>query len=133
MNLSKKKKLAARALKVGVERVQFNIGRLDEIKEAITRQDIKDLVESRAIIIKLIKGRRKKIKRKTRRRMGSIKIKVKTRKQDYVILTRKLRTYLKALEKQGKIDNKMKKEIRKQIKNRFYKSRKALKESLKIK
>ena len=41
MNLSKKKKLAAKTLGVGKGRLQFKQENLNEIKEAITRQDIK--------------------------------------------------------------------------------------------
>ena len=43
MNLSKKKALAARTLNVGKARILFNVQRLGEIKEAITKQDIRDL------------------------------------------------------------------------------------------
>ena len=45
MNLQKKKELAARTLTIGKDRIMFNTSRLDEIKEAITKQDIKDLKE----------------------------------------------------------------------------------------
>ena len=44
MKLDKKKTIAARVLNVGKDRVWFNPERLQEIKEAITRQDIKDLI-----------------------------------------------------------------------------------------
>ena len=64
MNLGKKKKLSAKALEVGKERIVFLKPRLDEIKEAITRQDIKDLEKEGAIIIKGIKGRKKISKKK---------------------------------------------------------------------
>ncbi len=60
MNLEKKKKLAARTLNVGKERIIFLKSRLEEIKEAITRQDIKDLHKDGAIIIKEEKGRKKR-------------------------------------------------------------------------
>ncbi len=43
MNLRTKKELAAKALKVGKERIVFVEARLDEIKEAITKQDMRDL------------------------------------------------------------------------------------------
>jgi len=130
MKLGTKKKLAAKTLKVGLARVEFNNERLDEIKEAITRQDIKDLKQSGAISIKEKQGKKKIVKRKTRRRAGKIKVKVKTRKQDYVKVTRKLRKYTAELKKQGKLDSEKHKEIRKQIKNRVYKSKRNLRESL---
>jgi large subunit ribosomal protein L19e len=130
MNLNKKKQLAAKTLGVGKGKIAFNINRLEEIKEAITKQDIRDLKQSGAIDVKENVGRRKLVKRKTRKRVGKIKIKVKTRKQDYVNLTRKLRTYLKELKKQGKIENEKYKEARRKIKNKDYKSKRNLKENL---
>ena len=63
MNLGKKKMLASRTLKVGKERIVFVKGRLEEIKDAITKQDIRDLNKEGAILIKDVKGRKKNIKR----------------------------------------------------------------------
>ena len=65
MNLGKKRALAAKVLNVGKERICFNSERLDEIKEAITRQDIRDLHASKAITIRQESGRKAKQKRKT--------------------------------------------------------------------
>ena len=66
MNLKNKKQLASRTLGVGAGRIAFRNERVDEIKEAITKQDIRDLVEAGAIVIKEIKGKRKKIRGKRR-------------------------------------------------------------------
>jgi len=63
MNLKNKKSLAMKALKLGRERIVFLASRIGEIKEAITKQDIRDLKEDGAIVVKEIKGR-KKIKKK---------------------------------------------------------------------
>ena len=130
MNLTKKKELAAKTLGVGKGRIIFDNSRIDEIKEAITKQDIRDLNSNGAIKIKEISGRRKNVKRKNRRRVGKIKIKVNTRKQDYVKLTRKLRDYIKKLKEQGKIDLAKYKELRNQIRNKVYRSKKNLRDSL---
>ena len=59
MNLSKKKSLAVKTLKVGKDRIVFLKPRLDEIKEAITKQDIRELQKEGAIIVKGIKGRKR--------------------------------------------------------------------------
>lgn len=130
MNLLNKKKLAAKTLGVGMGRIEFNINRLEEIKEAITRQDIKDLVKGGAIKIKEPKGRKKNVKRKQRRRAGKIKLKVNSRKQEYVKITRKLRRYIKSLKDQEKITKEKHIDLRKQIRNRIYKSKRHLRESL---
>jgi len=56
MNLGNKKKLAAQIFDVGKKRVFFDPSKLDEIKEAITNEDIRSLVKSGAINIKNKKG-----------------------------------------------------------------------------
>jgi large subunit ribosomal protein L19e len=127
MNLKNKKQLAIRTLKIGKERIIFLESRKDEIKEAITKQDIRDLITNGAIIIKEIKGRRKIQKRKRQRNSGSIKKKVNKRKQEYVKITRKLRAYGKEMLNQEKISKEELKDIRKKIKNRYFKSQANLK------
>ncbi len=127
MNLRSKKQLAVRTLKIGKERIVFIDSRKDEIKEALRKEDIRDLVASGAIVIKEIKGRRKVKKRKRKKGVGSIKKKVNKRKQEYVIMTRKLRAFAKEIEAQGKITKDELKEIRKRIRNRDFKSKAHLK------
>lgn len=129
MKLDKKKHLAAKTLKVGKGRIILDVDRLDEIKEAITKQDMKNLFKTGAIRIKEVKGRRSKV-RKKRKRDGKIKKKVQRRKQEYVKITRKLRTYVKEIKKQGKISREEYWELRKQIKARVFKSKAQLKEFL---
>ncbi|MEN7982005.1 MAG: 50S ribosomal protein L19e [Nanoarchaeota archaeon] len=122
MNLRTKKTLASSALKVGRERVVFLKSRIDEIKEAITKQDIRDLKQEGAILVKDIGGRKKNVKRKNKRGTGKIKKKVNTRKQDYVIMTRKLRKIVAGKKVLGEIDRAETKDIRNKIRNRVFKS-----------
>ena len=131
MKLETKKQLAARSLNIGKSRIVFNQERLSEIKEAITKQDIKDLLQDKAITIKEPSGSLTKKKRKTRRRAGSIKKKVNTRKQDYVKLTRKLRAHLRGLKRQKLISQEQFLATRKQIKAKQFRSLSSLKESIK--
>ena len=128
MNYVKKKNLAVRALKVGRQRIVFLKSRLDEIKDALSKQDIRDLKEDGAIVVKEVKGRRKNVKRKRKRGVGKVKKRVNTRKQDYVIMTRKLRGYVKELKNRGEISNEEVVEIRKRIRNKKYRSKAHLKE-----
>jgi len=130
MNLKKKKALAAKALKVGVGRIKFNPLRIDEIKEAITKQDIKDLNASKAIIVREVKGRKINQPRKTRRRHGSVRKKVNNSKQEYVKITRKLRAYLREIRDQEKITEEKYKELMKKIRMREFKSKRHLKENM---
>lgn len=129
MNLSKKKSLAIRTLKVGKERIVFLQPRLDEIKEAITKQDIRDLQKEGAILVKEIKGRRKtEKKKKNKRSPGNIRKKVNKRKQEYVIMTRKLRKYAAEMKKQGRLSKEEVIDIRKKIRNKVFRSKAHLKE-----
>ncbi len=128
MNLSKKKSLAVNALKVGKGRIVFVKSRLEDIKEAITKQDIKDLQKDGAIIVKDVKGRKKNLKKKVRKSTGNIRKKVKKRKKEYVIMTRKLRKYVKELRNHGELSREESLDIRKKIRNKYYKSLGNLKE-----
>jgi len=130
MNLAKRKELAAKVLKVGKNRIIFVEENLAEIKEAITRMDILDLHKSGAIKIREVSGRKKVVQRKHRRRTGKIKGNVKNRKAEYVIITRKLRKFVRGLVRTGKVDKESNREIRKQIRARKFRSKRQLKENL---
>ena len=130
MQLARKKELAAKVLKVGKNRIVFVEGHLSEIKEAISRMDILDLHKSGAIQIKEVKGRKKIEKRKNRRRTGKIKKNVNVRKKEYVIVTRKLRAFVRGLVRTGAIDKEKNREVRRQIRSRKFKSKRHLKEIL---
>jgi large subunit ribosomal protein L19e len=127
MNLKKKKKLIARTMGIGIARIALVQSRIDDIKDAITKQDIRDLVNDKAIIIKSIKGKRKKGKRKIRS-FGSIKKKIKRRKRGYLLLTRKLRNYLLQLKRQEKVNKEEYRKIRSQIRARIFRSKSHMKE-----
>ncbi|MSS74092.1 hypothetical protein EXS72_00425 [Candidatus Pacearchaeota archaeon] len=129
MDLSKKKSLVARTLGIGEGRVMFNTQRLDDIKEAITKQDIRDLVSDKAIFIREIKGRKVNTVRK-RRRAGSIRMKPNNRKREYMIITRKSRAYISEMRKQSKITNEEFMKLRKEIRSKNFKSKAHLKEHI---
>lgn len=131
MKLDKKKALAARMLNVGKDRIWFNPQRLKEIKEAITKQDIKELVSQKIVLIKEITGTKKKKKRKTRRKAGSISKKVRKSKRDYMNKIRKLRLYLKRLKAENKISSADYRKLRNYSKSGIFKDLKHLREYLK--
>ena len=130
MKLDKKKRLAAKVLNVGLGRIIFREGNLNEIKEAITRQDIVDLHKSGAIMIREPKGKLKVEKRKYKRGPGKVKKKVRGKKREYVAIVRKLRTYAKSLLRTGKIDNQKYRKLRGMIKSRRLKNKRHLIENL---
>lgn len=131
MKLERKKALVARTLGIGKSRIVFNIQNLEAIKEAITKQDIKDLVADNTIIIKEVKGRKANVKRKTRRRAGSIKKKVKNSKQGYMVMTRKLRSQVKHLRDREQISPEQFSDLRKEIRARQFRSLAHMKERIK--
>ena len=130
MNLARKKALAAKVLKVGKDRVVFNRESLAEIKEAITRMDILDLHKSGAIRVREVKGRKKIVRRKNRRRVGKVKNRVNNRKAEYVIITRKLRKLVRGFVRTGVVGMEENREIRKQIRARKFRSKRQLKENV---
>ena len=130
MNLRAKKNLAAKTFGVGKERIAFVNERMEEIKEAITKQDMRNLQKEGAILIKEIRGRGKNIKKSKKRGVGKIRRKVNTRKKDYVILTRKLRRTLGESKKKGELNREEFKKIREKIRNKLFRSKAHLKEHL---
>ena len=70
MNLRSKKQLAAKTFGVGKGRIVFVNERIEEIKEAITKQDMRNLQKDGVIIIKEIGGRSKNLKKIKKRGMG---------------------------------------------------------------
>ena len=122
MKLDKKKALAAKVFNVGKERIVFVEPRLEEIKEAITKEDIRGLKEDGAILIKEIRGKRGKPKRKTKRSPGNIRKKAKNTKREYMTITRKLRKYVAHLKEKKVLGKEESSDIRKKIRNRYFKS-----------
>ncbi|MDO5850988.1 MAG: 50S ribosomal protein L19e [Methanobacteriaceae archaeon] len=115
MNLTTQKKLAAKILKVGVNRVWIDPEYMEEVSRAITRNSIRSLINDGIIKAKPVKGissyRSKKIaeqKRKGKRKgHGSIKGAKKARtpkKQAWMGTVRSLRTVLKDMRAKEEID-----------------------------
>ncbi len=127
-NLEKRKALASKVFGAGVNKIFFDPSRLDEIKEAITRQDIRDLYESGAIKIKEKVGRLKKEHRTTKRGVGKIKKKVHFRKRNYMRMVRKLRRHVSELRKQKKLNQENYRSLRVKIKANMFKDKSHLKD-----
>lgn len=124
-----KKRLIARTLGVGIARIHIDDNAKEEIEQAMTRQDIKELKKQGIIKILPIIGRHK-AEKKGRRGKGSVKKKVHDRRQ-YVKVTRKLRSYLKKLKAKGMISNEKYNLARKKIKSRAIKNFQQIKEAMK--
>ncbi len=128
MNLSKKRALASKTFSVGKERIVFVPERLSEIQDAITKQDMRDLLARGAIHIAPIQGRKKHVPRTRRKGKGNIRQRVPNPKKVYMTLTRKLRAHVAQLVKSGNISKEQVTEARKRIRNKGFKSKNHLKE-----
>ncbi len=126
-----KKRLAARALNVGIERIRFNNERLAEIKEAITKQDIRDLAKDGALFVKEVSGRKTHERSKQRRRTGSFRKKVDTSKKDYVTFIRGARRAIAHAKEQGTLSGEHAQLLRKEIRSGRVNARAMLRERMK--
>ena len=138
MDLKIQKNITKSLFNVGHKRVRFDSDKLSEIKEAITKKDIKGLVNRDVIRILPKRGisrsRARKIllqKRKGRRKgIGSRKGTANARlnsKRDWVNRIRVLRMFLKRLKDKGLLDNKNYKDLYLKAKGGFFRSERHLK------
>jgi large subunit ribosomal protein L19e len=115
VNLKAKKRLVARVTRVGVNRVRLDSDHLDDVADAITRQNIRSLITAKKISIKPIvgtsKGRshtKKAQKHKRGTTQGSKKGRKGARvgkKDVYVAKVRSLRRLLKIAKDRKELTN----------------------------
>jgi|TARA_Y100000310_G_scaffold175569_1_gene175626 large subunit ribosomal protein L19e len=138
MKLKNQKRISAELLKIGKNSVKFDPTRLGDIKEAITKEDIRGLIKDKAIVSKPIgsqsKGRlRKRLiqKRKGRQKgLGKKKGKKTARlssKEIWMIKTRIQRNFIKELREKEKITKKTYREMYRKIKGNFFRSKNHIK------
>jgi len=134
MDLSTQKRIAAQVMKVGHKRVWFDPNRLDEIKEAITKADIRSLVKDRAIQprpetgISQYRARKNKLQKRKGRRKGPASRQGKRRsrlprKKEWMEKIRSQRHLLKKLRDEGMITKQTYGEIRRKAKGGYFRSR----------
>lgn len=115
--LKQKKELAARALGCTSKRIVFDTSKLKEIKEAITKSDIKKLAAQGTIKIKPTKGvsraraRKRAAQRKKGRRRGHGSRKGKKgaregKKRKWILKVRAQRRFVKMLKEKGVLTRK---------------------------
>ena len=134
MKLRNQKRIAAKVLKTGKKKVKFNPEKLNDIKEAITRSDVRALVIDNSIKAEPKRGvsrvRARKIivqKRKGRRTgSGSRKGKKTARlstKENWMNHVRKQREFVKELRDKKLISTTVYREIYRKIKGGFFRSK----------
>lgn len=115
MNLKNQRRMAARLLRCGVNRVWIDPNRMEDVADAITRTDIQIMIDAGAIKARQRKGvsrgrtRHKKEQKKKGRgrghgsRKGSKKAR-KPKKERWIQTIRPIRERLRELRDEGKID-----------------------------
>ncbi|MEM3422428.1 MAG: 50S ribosomal protein L19e [Candidatus Bilamarchaeaceae archaeon] len=121
------RRIAADILSVGKKRIRFATDKLSEIKNAMTREDVRNLINKKAITILPKKGRRKKKKRK-KRGEGSIKGSKsgKERKKEWMARVRSQRKLLSYLVENNILKKEHKRNIYLKIKGNSFRSKRAL-------
>jgi len=132
------KKLAAKITKRSKKKVKLDPNRLEDIKEAITRSDVKALLKDKAIIVEPQRGVSRSRARKNqsqkskgrRRGHGSRKGTTNARladKRKWINKIRLQRKFLKELKEKNKITNELYKELYKKAKGGFFRSKRHIK------
>mgnify|MGYP006272931031 CR=1 FL=1 len=137
MNLKLQKKLASKVANVGLDKIKFDPEAGEELKEAITKEDIRSLINEGVIKIKSSSGVsrfRAKIKssqkKKGRRRgqgtrKGSKSARVDTKRR-WINQVRSQRGLLKKLKEKGEIKQKDYRDAYKKVKGNFFRSKRHL-------
>jgi len=138
MNLKNQKRIAAKVMKRSPKKIKFDSSRLDDVKEAITRSDIRTLIIGNAIKSELKQGisrsrARKTLvqKRKGRKqgkgsRQGSRTARL-SKKETWMNHIRKQRKFVKELRDKKLINTKVYRQIYNKIKGGFFRSKNHIK------
>ena len=131
MDLRKQKELAAEVAKVGVYKIVLDPARYEDLKEAITKADIRALIKDGAITIKQKRTpsrqranarhlqRKKGRQRGHGRRKGQKKART-PRKQQWMRKIRILRTTLRTYRDENKFDMKTFVDLKQKVKGGFF-------------
>jgi len=133
MNLATKRRIAAEVLKVGKGRVWFDSDRLSEIKEAITKADIRRLVQDLAIQAKPVTGNsrsrirntKEQTRKGTRKGPGSRKGTKRARlskKDAWMAKIRAQRNFLKRVKEKKLLETKTYRDVYNKCRGGFFRS-----------
>jgi large subunit ribosomal protein L19e len=130
VKLTLQRRIAAKILKVGENRVWLDPSKTEEIKKAVTRADVKKLIEKK--IIKALPEKLKKPKERKKRKRGpgskkGGKYSKLGKKRRWIITIRPLRKMLKELRDSGQIDRKTYRKLYLMAKGGMFRSRAHLK------
>ena len=138
MKLNVQRRLTADILRCPKKRIRFDPERLEEIKEAITKADLRSLINDRAIYaikkrgISQSRTRKKKEQKRKGRQKGAGSRKGKrtarlSRKREWINRVRSQKKLIKKLREQKKIDSSVYQSLYMKIKGGFFRSRRHIK------
>ncbi|MBS3167833.1 50S ribosomal protein L19e [Candidatus Woesearchaeota archaeon] len=138
MNLRSKKEMVARLLDIGLGRVWFNPEKSNEIKEAVTKEDLRGLISNGVILVKPKRGisrsriRKRIIQKRKGRRNGPGNKKGKetarlSRKQNWMNSIRAQRDLVSSLVTDQKISRETYRHLRVKSRGGFFRSRRHIK------
>jgi len=133
-NLSFQRELAAKALGVGMGRIKFDPEKLEDIEDAITREDIRRLYREGAIEVLPPAGtsRGRTRTRSGRRGPGSRRGTGEGGKERWIRQVRALRRTLRSLRDRGEIDSKLYRRLYMLVKGGAVRSRRRLMEVMEV-
>src|SRR3989344_4739735 len=128
MKLTTQKRIAAEVLGIGINKVKFDVDKLDEIKEAITKSDIRSLVKNKVISKKAKNSQSRARARiiRIQKRKGNRKARSNP-KRLWVRKIRILRTFLRGLKEKGKLENKDYRNLILKSKGGYFRSKRHIK------
>lgn len=142
LNLSNKKEMAAKVLRVGVNRVRIDPDNLERLADAITRDDIRALIREGMIWAEPVKGtsrgrtrKNRALKKKRGRGSGSKKGSSGARlpgKRLWVTKVRSMRNHLKKARERGDVTSDVFDKLYLQIKGGQIRSIRHLKEQISL-
>jgi large subunit ribosomal protein L19e len=133
MDLKVQKKIAAKILGVGVNRVWIDPDKLDEVSSAITREEIRKLIERDIIKARAEKGtsrgRARKIHKQKRKglRKGPGSRKGAAKVDDWIERVRSMRRFLRLLKKRKIITQKVYRMLYMKVKGGVFHDKRQLK------
>lgn len=138
MNLANQRRISAEIMNVGESKVWFDPDRLTEIKEAITKNDIRNLIKREAIkrrpelgtsrtrARKRLEQRRKGRQAGPGTRKGSRTARL-TRKEAWMISVRSQRCFIKELKDKSLVEDKTYRNLYLKVKGGYFRNRRHIK------
>lgn len=120
------RRIAADILGVGQRRIRFDPDKVSEVKNAMTRLDVEDLIKNKVVTVLPVKGRKKKEKKK-KKGPGSRKGKPKGKqKEAWMTRIRSQRELLKKLLESEALGKDNKRHVYLKIKGGAFRSKRAM-------